>query len=51
MAAIAGGILSAAVMRKQFQRPEFGHVMVDVALLTIVAILMLALGAAIEASY
>jgi len=51
LASIAGGILSAAIMRHHFKRPEFKWIIIDVVLLAVVSILMLAAGAAIEATY
>jgi hypothetical protein len=51
LATLAGGVLSVAIMRGHFRRPEFRLIIQDVALLTLAAIVLLAAGAAVEASY
>jgi uncharacterized membrane protein SpoIIM required for sporulation len=48
MAALAGGLLSSAVIRKAYARPEFALISHDVAKLTAWSILLLAIGALIE---
>ncbi|MCX6767760.1 MAG: stage II sporulation protein M [Candidatus Micrarchaeota archaeon] len=50
VASIAGGILSAAVARGHYRRKEFKYIMLDVALLAMISILLIAIGAAIESS-
>ena len=48
LATIAGGILSAGIMRQHFGRREFRFILKDVALLTLAAVGMLAAGAILE---
>ena len=51
LASIAGGIFSVCLMRKHWQKPEFKYVAFDVVFLTMLAVALLFVGAAIEASY
>ena len=51
VASIAGGILSVAVMRKHYKTNCFKFVLRDVAALTVISLVLLAIGAAIESSY
>jgi len=50
VASLAGGILSAALARGHYKRMEFKYVLLDVVLLAIISVLLIAIGAAIEAS-
>lgn len=50
IAALGGGILSAAIVKGHYKRPEFRYVLLDVALLALVALLLIAVGAAIEST-
>ncbi|MBI5177606.1 stage II sporulation protein M [Candidatus Micrarchaeota archaeon] len=50
LAAIAGGILSAALMHQHHRRPQFKYILVDVALLSFVSIAALALAAVLEST-
>ncbi|MFQ5405704.1 MAG: stage II sporulation protein M [Candidatus Micrarchaeia archaeon] len=49
-AALAGGILSRAIIRKAYKKPEFAVILYDVAKLVSWAILFLAIGALIESN-
>ncbi len=51
IASIAGGILSVAISRRRWAHPEFKLVMLDVATLAVVAVVILAIGALVEAAY
>jgi uncharacterized membrane protein SpoIIM required for sporulation len=51
IATLAGMILAAALANHHHKHPNFKYIAADVALLTVVALLMLALGAILEASY
>ncbi|MFH0835105.1 MAG: stage II sporulation protein M [Candidatus Micrarchaeota archaeon] len=51
VASIAGGILSVAIMRKHYRTNCFKFVLRDVAALTAISLVLLAIGAAIESSY
>lgn len=48
LATIAGGILSAGIMRRHFDRPEFHYILKDVALITAAAVIILAAAALLE---
>ena len=48
---IAGGILSIAIERRAYKRREFKDILMDVVKLVAIAVILLAIGAAIEASY
>ena len=50
IAALGGGILSAAIVRGHYSRKEFKYILLDVALLAVVAMLLIAVGAAIEST-
>lgn len=49
--ALAGGLLSIAVMRSSYKKPFFKYLLEDVFLLAAFALLLLFIGAVIEASY
>jgi uncharacterized membrane protein SpoIIM required for sporulation len=49
--ALAGGVLSVSIARSSYKKPFFKYLVEDVALLTLVALVLLAIGALIEASY
>ena len=51
LASVAGGIFSVAVMRMHWQKPEFKYIAFDVAVLTLASVVLLVVGAAVEASY
>ncbi|MFH0922436.1 MAG: stage II sporulation protein M [Candidatus Micrarchaeota archaeon] len=51
VASIAGGLLSVALMRKAFKKPEFSFIAWDVFFLVIIALALVAVGALIESSY
>jgi len=51
VAALAGGIISIAIMRSSNKKPFFKYMIEDVALLTLLSIVLLVIGAAIEAYY
>lgn len=51
LTAIAGGILSVAIMRLNFDREEFKHILLDVVILSFIAFILLTIGAVIESSY
>lgn len=48
---IAGGLLSIAIERRAYRKKEFGAMLFDVVKLLAIAVVLLAIGAAIESSY
>lgn len=51
IAALAGGILSIAIMRSSNKKPFFKYLAEDVALLAVLAVVLLVVGAVVEAYY
>lgn len=51
IASIAGGLLSIALERRMLGKSNFGGIVMDVAKLTVMSVILLALGAYIESSY
>jgi len=49
-AAVAGGLISAAIEKHEFGTPGFARILKDVAFLTLIAIILITIGAFIEAS-
>ncbi|MBI5228657.1 stage II sporulation protein M [Candidatus Micrarchaeota archaeon] len=51
IASIAGGIFSVALMRRHFLKRGFEYLLLDILILTLIAVFMLVIGALIESSY
>lgn len=51
VAALAGGVLSVSIMRSSNKKPFFKYLLEDIALLTLLSIVLLVIGAVVEAYY
>ncbi|MFQ5406588.1 MAG: stage II sporulation protein M [Candidatus Micrarchaeia archaeon] len=51
IASIAGGILSVAITHKCWKHSEFKYIMRDIAILTVISVMLVGVGALVESSY